>query len=556
MTAYKHAIPLSVLTLAITHALSGAVLAAPPDAGQVIQEMEQPRMQPAPASDLEFDIQTPKSTDIPPGGPQVTINTIRFSGNTVFTEQQLLIALGDVVGNRYDLAGLRALTDRITAYYRENDYPFARAWLPAQTMTGGELRIEIVEGNYGAAKAIGDDEEIIAGAQRFLDNLEPGAVIEGKVLERATLILNDQPGIRAVPIIRPGRMAGTGDLNVHVKRESLFGGQVSVDNHGNRYTGRERAKVSLYANSPFLFGDQLTLSGLYSQEDMWFGGLGYNLPLGTDGLRANVGYSHTYYELGEEYASLQSHGTARVTSVGLSYPVIRSRQLNVRLSGTYQHKKLRDEVDSVTTREDTSSDTLPISVGFDLRDSLYGGGITYGSLGWTPGDLDLDSGLLATDSTTAKTDGGFDKFNFDVARLQALPRKFTFFGRVSAQWTDDNLNSSEGFGIGGATGVRAYPSGEGYGDKGILGQAELRYALAPAFAPYVFYDSGRVTTNAQPWDNSVNHRSLSGAGAGMRINQDNWDFDAGVAWSLHGGAPESDTEDENPKLWVQGKYRF
>jgi len=37
------------------------------------------------------------------------------------------------------------------------------------------------------------------------------------------------------------------------------------------------------------------------------------------------------------------------------------------------------------------------------------------------------------------------------------------YGRVSAQWASKNLDSSQKFGLGGPNGVRAYPSGEGYG---------------------------------------------------------------------------------------------
>ena len=49
-------------------------------------------------------------------------------------------------------------------------------------------------------------------------------------------------------------------------------------------------------------GDQLSLRSLYTEEGMWYGSLDYSLPLGGSGLRGKVGYAHTYYELGKEFA--------------------------------------------------------------------------------------------------------------------------------------------------------------------------------------------------------------------------------------------------------------
>jgi len=40
-----------------------------------------------------------------------------------------------------------------------------------------------------------------------------------------------------------------------------------------------------------------------------------------------------------------------------------------------------------------------------------------------------------------------------------------------------NLTSAEKFSLGGATGVRAYPSGEALGDTGYVFQGELRYII-------------------------------------------------------------------------------
>ncbi|MCP2775280.1 ShlB/FhaC/HecB family hemolysin secretion/activation protein, partial [Salmonella enterica subsp. enterica serovar Typhimurium] len=84
-------------------------------------------------------------------------------------------------------------------FYRGAGYPFARAFLPAQAMRDGALRIEVIEGRYGQVRADGE-ADLAAGAQRFLGPLQTGDVIEGGALERTALLLDDLPGVRAVPI--------------------------------------------------------------------------------------------------------------------------------------------------------------------------------------------------------------------------------------------------------------------------------------------------------------------------------------------------------------------
>jgi hemolysin activation/secretion protein len=233
------------------------------------------------------------------------------------------------------------------------------------------------------------------------------------------------------------------------------------------------------------------------------------------------------------------------------------------LSGTYQAKDLQDNKDSTSTRESKSSESVPISLQFDHRDGAGGGGITYGSVGWTPGNLKLDAALTLTD--TSNTRGSFEKFNVDLVRLQSLPAGFSLMGHLSVQSASKNLDSSEKMSLGGAGGVRAYPTGEASGDEGVLAQLELRYSAGTGagtgvgtYAPYVFMDGGSIKTNAKPANGATNNeRSLGGAGVGVRYLRNAWNADATLAWRNAGGAPQADTSsDPSPRVWVSLGYRF
>jgi hemolysin activation/secretion protein len=549
---------LSILAATLAAAFPVSVLAQQqPDAGQVLQQQQQAPQLPRTAPPVNFE--RPAVSPVAPGGAQVSVRSASISGNTVFSTDELLITLGEFSDKAYDLAGLRELADRIAAHYRAAGYPFARAYLPQQSAADGMIRIEVVEGRYGKVTALGE-QAVAEPAQGFLADLAPNSVIEGRALERTTLVLDDLPGIQVAPIIRPGQELGTGDLDVRVERTPGFSGDIGLDNHGNRFTGEHRMRANLQFDSPFSFGDQVMARLIHSDEDMWLGSLGYSLPLGTSGLRGNIGYSHTYYELAKNFANLGAKGTAKVTSLGMTYPVIRSQKANLSLAVTYQHKKLNDKQQSANTNNDKSSDSLPITLNFDQRDGLWGGGVTYGSLSYSTGNLKLGSALENTDRTSGQnTRGSFDKWNLDIARVQATPvANLVLFGRVSAQWAGKNLDSSEGFSLGGANGVRAYPSGEGNGDEGWLIQMEVRYSMGP-YSPYLFHDSGRVTLNANnnlTTPANPNHRSIGGEGVGLRYTEGNWNMDATLAWRSHGGKPVSDGAERNPRFWLTLGYKF
>lgn len=542
---------------AIAIASLPAMAGNPPDAGRTLQE-NAPAIQ-APVESQKIEIQAPAVTEAAAGGVTVQVQSISFSGNTLYDAAQLNAVVGDVAGKSLDLAGLKSLANQVTQYYRANGYSFARAYVPAQPVKDGAVQIVVVEGSYGGVAAVGD-ESLAPSAQKFLAGLIPGQPIHARELEHAVLVLDDQPGIKVTPLVRPGQAVGTGDLDVRVEREKRFAGGLSVDNHGNRYTGRNRVRANVSADSPFMLGDQITANGLYTSEQMWFGALGYSLPLGGKGLRANVGVSHTYYELGKQFKNLDAHGTADIASAGLTYSIYRSQRANLNIGATYQHKWITDKQGAAATKDTKSSDVLPVVLSFDLRDGLGGGGVTYGSVTWTHGNLDLGNGTDKLNDANAKTDGAFDKLNLDLARIQLLPNQFSAYARVSAQWSNENLDSSEGFGLGGSNGVRAYPSGEAFGDEGALFQAEIRYAKAfengASLNPYVFYDAGTIKVNQNNWTTDKNRRTVSGAGLGMRASYKGWNADAALAWRLSGGKPESDTKDDIPMLWVTAGYQF
>jgi hemolysin activation/secretion protein len=490
------------------------------------------------------------------GGASVELSSVRISGNTIISTEALLGELGAVKGRRFDMAGLNVLTSKLEALYRAQGYPFTQVYLPSQDLQGGVLQIAVLEGRYGVISAAGKDK-LSEGAQPFLDHgLKAGDPIQNKALERTLLILDDQPGMKIRPVIKPGAKQGEADLTVNVERSSYTSGAIGFDNTGARSTGAYRLHGLLDINSPFRYGDKFSLNGLMTDEEMWLGSVDYITPVGASGLRGQLGYARTNYQLGGQFADLDAVGYANVTTAKLSYPLVRSQATNVLLSVGLQHKELQDEYRVAGIVRNKSSNGIPVGLQFDKRDALLGGGVTYGALTWFSGKLSLDAALTASDASTAQTLGSFNKFNVDVARIQKISGNLSFYGRYSGQWASKNLDSSEKFNLGGYYGVRAYPLGEGVGDKGWFTQLEVRYAMGTV-TPFLFYDFGDSTVNAKPWDANANAtRKVSSPGVGVRSLYGAWSLDATLAWRGTGGPSTSDDVDRNPRLFFMLGRRF
>jgi hemolysin activation/secretion protein len=463
-----------------------------------------------------------------------------------------MAAAGKVVGNEFDLAGLQKIADRIAEYYRRHGYLFVRVVLPPQTIGTGRVKMEIIEGRYGELRASGD-AKFAAAAQKWLMPLGEGNVIRQEELERSTLLLSDLPGVLTQPVMRPGLRVGTGDLDVAIKSQNKYDFNTGLDNHGSRYSGYYRARGNLAINSPTILGDQLLIGVVRSDDNLTLGNTNYSRPIGTNGLRAQVGLAYTSYRLGKDFASTNRSGTALVGNTGLTYQLIRTNTGNITLGGSVVRKNMNDVISGSTYK---FTNSIPLSVQFDIRDQLMGPAITFGSAVFTYGSLSLDSTLRSADASTARTEGRYRKFNLDIVRQQQLPKEVIFSIRGSGQLTSQNLDSSEDFVLGGPTGIRAYPTGESAGDRGWLTQLELQRRYGD-YTPYIFYDYGRIDTNARLINGiSKLAKQRAGAGLGLRYNTGNLFADAIVARRTSSDLAESDTTNPPVQAWVTMTYRY
>lgn len=546
----RAALSLPALALAVGHAWA----AQPPTAGTLLNNVAPPPEQ------------APRSSEALPETParpalkldtttKIAVKHIRLTGNATYPERTLLPLVADAIGQELTLAQLDELAQRITRYYREHGRLLARAYLPAQNIQDGEVEIAVLEGRVGKVTIEDTSRLSEARVARRLASVKEGEALNGPVLERDLLLLNDLPGVRVSSTLSPGASVGMTDLDVRVAGTAPVSGSVGIDNYGNRYTGQPRLDGSVAVASPLRLGDPLGIDTVLSRG-LEYGRAAYQLPINSAGTQLGAAFSAMHYRLYSDFDSLGAHGTAYISSVYLLHPLVRSRVFNLNVQLDVDHKSLTDDIDATSTSSQKVVNVVNLGLSGDHLDHFAGGGFTAWSVAFSAGDLAPDAQTRALDTAGHDTEGSYHKVNYTLTRVQNLPGRLSLYASLRGQHAMGNLDSSEKMVLGGTGAVRAYSADEAPSDDAWLGTLELRYAISPSWQASAFYDAAQGYSNHTPIAaDTDNKRRLSGFGVELSYTLPrNVLIRADVAWRT-GSRPTADG-DHNPRVWLQAVKYF
>jgi hemolysin activation/secretion protein len=536
----------------------------PPTSGIMLESVKPPKVKAKTLPDIVV-LPTAKPELKVPAGQRVKVTTFNITGNTVFPEDQLTSQLSAWQGKDLDFEELSQAAERISAYYRGRGYLVARAYLPAQVIQEGRIEIAVMEGRIGEVKLNLSKEGRLREqtARDTLNTLRPGDLITESSLEHSLLILNDIPGVIVRSTLEPGAAVGTADLVVDVVDEGkLMGGSLDFDNGGSRTTGEYHLGANLNFNNPSGYGDFLSLRILNSDTaNSPLSGLSYAFLLDpASGTRMGVNLSQLKYTLGKDFAVLNAHGSARVTSVYIQHSYVRSRRLTIIGTLVADIKNTQDVQNNVVIDEKNLY-LLNAGVSGNFASALLGDSMNSFSLTLVGGIADINNAnVIKMDESNLgyHTQGQFQKFNYDYQRMQSLGQNTSLSLGISGQLASKNLASAEKFSLGGPKGVRAYPVGEASADEGVLLKAELNQDISQAFFRESnsiisgFIEGGSARIHHKPLTiDTNNNRTLSAYGLSLTMGDaDNYSFRTSIAWRGSNNLPQAD-KDRNPRAWVQ-----
>ena len=483
------------------------------DAGAIRNQIERnlpspalPEVTPKPAP------QAPKASE--ESSEKIVVSRFRFVGNTMLTDRALARSVELYVNRPVDFNELQNAAAMAALAYRDKGY-VATVSIPRQEIEGGVVTFKVVESKYdgasidGSSKGRINSELILARVEKAM-GLEPAVNVN--VLDRALLLINDLPGASVQGGLAPGNNEGDTRVVLQSADKPLITGALNLDSYGALTTGPERMLIDAALNSPAGRGEQYTM-GLLATHGVRYGRFGFSVPVGLDGARMGVNSSYMDYTViaGSSVAS-NIHGNSTSVGVDASYPMIRSQQANLFLTGGVTGKTFENFSGAFLSRSSQVVSTT-VAVNGNWVDRFFKGASNQASLSLTTGDLHIrDSQSRLSDAVTTNTDGIFNKLNAAISRNQAVRDGVSLVLSLSGQLASKNLDSSERFFLGGPNGVRGYPVSEGGGSQGHLGTVELRTRLPKNWELRLFYDSGRVKQNVNdfagmPSPNWLNYRS-------------------------------------------------
>jgi hemolysin activation/secretion protein len=466
----------------------------PVDAGALQQGLEKQLPMPSPLPLPEPGRETEKPKD--PKAKEVRVDVKRFEleGVKTIPEEKVQAILKPYLNRSLTFEELQKVCDVIVDFYRENGL-LVQANLPPQRIADGVVRIAITEAKL--SQVIVDTPK---GATRFskdtvaayITDINPvGTPLNTQAIERASIILNETPGVIVTSQLQPGENPGETALRMELTDGPLLAGKVEANNYGSRTTGQNQGVIALNLNNPSGIGDQASVNGIYSEGSQYIQGA-YSLPVGRDGWRLGASGTYLNYKNVSNYGYPNGgFGDAWTTGINAAYPIIRRQSTNLNATVGYDIKSYMNNLsNTVTSAYDIKNITLSLSG--NHFDGFGGGAISSGSIGVVIGNLVISPTSAANYGNYTPT--GFTKLTFSANRNQQLfGNDDTFlYVNISGQMASVDLNSAEQIYMGGPFAVRAYPVAQGGGSQGAVGSIELRHQLPYAIMGTIFYDVGAL----------------------------------------------------------------
>jgi hemolysin activation/secretion protein len=457
-----------------------ALAADPLTAGAISDTLKRPPELQPPAP-LSSPVAPPRQ-EPPPGAESktLTVQRFEFSGNSLFTDAQLAALVADYTGKPVSLIQLYEAADRITAHYVEAGYTLASAQLPAQKISEGVVKLEVLEGRvdkvvYEGLKSYrpADLDVYVAGTA--------GRVYRGAAFEEGLRNIDALPGLDARAVLRPGESYGSTDIVVQGK-ETPYQGSLFVDNSGRDTAGETRIGVQLDLNNPLRVGDQLSLLGLRSSDDLLeYGLVGYSLPTGWQGSRLKFSYGYAKFELGGGFQGVA--GSNRNSRVELELPVLRGGADQLSVSAAVSDTKADTDFSGIPLR---ATELTLLELG-GVYTHVYRSGAVSQLVG------NLGSNFQKADATDRNSQR--IRLELDAQHIQPIAKQIQLVAHGLFVYSPDPLPDTQQLSIGGPTTIRGHAPSEARGDWGYLGSLTLRrpYNFGKlVLTPRVFVDAGRV----------------------------------------------------------------
>ena len=423
------------------------------------------------------------------------VTAYQVLGNTILSDLEIL----DVVGGRQgqlSFSDIQKTAQALQAKYRAAGYGAVVVQVPDQTLSGGLVRLEVIEGKLSQVQVTGNSQFSKSNVLRSLPALKLSMTPSLFALDRQLLMVNENPAKSARVVFQPGEKTGQVEALAIVEEQPVERWSFSFDNSGSDATGNYRTSLGyLNANvrdsDAVLNAKAVTSPTESSQVGIVSGNLklpiyNHNTFIELSALASSTKNTPTNTAAGELRFSGQG-ASAGVRGIWL-VPVLGEykQQLSAGIeSRSYTNNCSLGSFGSAGCGSAAASvDVLPLTLGFAVQKvGQWNGGVQWvNNLPWTPSTSDD----VRFNKARNKARSNYQFLRYSLAGTLPVTTVWSVAGRLEGQWSEQALVSAEQFGAGGANSVRGYPERVLSGDSGAVASLELR-------APWGFWRSAGDT---------------------------------------------------------------
>ena len=491
-----------------------------PTPGSVQEQLRTPPT--APPADttpaLESSAAPRAASGVQAGGKRILIEKFDIIGNSAVTADALQALLTPHQGRHLSLFEIYELADGLTQYYRDLGYAVASVNVPAQKVSSGTVKFEVLEGRIGALRIENSGMYKPWYLQRRLGGVKAGDVLDEHRLERDLLLVNDLPGVTARAVVEPGAEYGDSDLVLQVE-EKRFDAAMRFNNYGRSSIGEWKIEGDFAVNAPIGLGDRLEFNLVHAEGGtLDYFNIRYGFPIFYTGTRVAAYFSRNDYkvdhdELAPGLQSLDISGDGDNFGLSILHPLIRARRQNLYIGIGYDRVITRQLIGGLGIKDKADISLMNLNLLYSrLHDDHAFSTISANFA--TNFDSNMRDPVTGQPENNAQT----AKLRIDASHFRPIVGPWSMFAKLTMVGAVDPIVDTQKFRIGGRDSVRGYASSELAGDGGYAVRFEIQRQFLFGNWPtrtFVFGDSGTVTRKNAATIGLASSESISGAGVGL-----------------------------------------
>jgi hemolysin activation/secretion protein len=516
------AVALSAVALAVATAMPSSARSEGIEPGAIQREFK-PQKQPDVGARIQLRSPVVQPPPAAAASTMLVLQDLQIEGATVFSLEKLSVFASPLMGKEVSLADIFGVAQSITKLYSDRGYPLSVAFVPAQEIKDGRVKIQVIEGYVAEIEIAGDAGPSAKALAAIAEKLKAERPLTQSALERYLLLANDLPGLNVRAVIDHAPEQNGGVKMILAVRRQAVRESAGINNRGSKALGRERGVLSFSEFGGMSGRERIDLDLVQTIEKSELTYLHGRFETIVDAEGTSLAVDGAWSESAPGTAPLKAvdfNGTGRSLSFEVSSPLERSRARNIKLIGQFEVDDYRGDFGAVPN----SQDKLRI-----LRGTLYSA-FADAYAGVTQTEITLSQGLGIFDATSASDPlksraNGSAVFSSASATFSHLhPGQYLdLWVSVTAQVASRALLASEECGYGGARFGRAFDNFDISGENCVLAQAELRHPLAIARGGfggqlYSFYDAGMVRQKGTLLPGELRHEDGQSTGFGLRFN--------------------------------------